>query len=235
MNNNTMSIYEALVAGKSIANKSAMRISESRVSVDDFAKWSAAVKTALDPFYQYACEMKKVAIAKTFGEEYTISQDVKDKAFPALSAIFACIGKVNGFVLRSNDEVMAHVAMTAVVMRTSLIGETETQASIVKNLRAEVQAFANGMNPEYIRAKTLEYETAKEKLALLKKQEGSCKREYVKANPNAFRIALEIELANLVTKQENTAIEVLAEREAKLKAERDAKRKANKLAKQSAK
>ena len=235
MNNNTMSIYEALMNGKSIANKSAMRISESRVSVDDFAKWSAAMKTALDPFYQYACEVRKVAIAETFGEEYVISQKVKDVAFPALANIFACIGKVNGFVLRANDEIMAQVAMTAVVMHTTLIGEADTQASIVKNLYAEVKSFANGMNPEYIRAKTLEYETAKEKLALLKKQEGSCKRERVKASPNAFRIALEIELASLVTKQENIAPEVLAEREATLKAERDAKRKANKLAKQSAK
>ena len=232
-NNTTMSIVESLKIGATIANRQAARVSEKSVSIDDFSRWMAAEKRAYDAFYDYACETRKVAVAHTRGEEYTMSDAIRNAAFDALRTIFAVIGNVNGAPLRPNNEVMAILANTSVKEDTSLIGEAFKQASIVRNLKQEVDAFAAGMNVEYMNAKRLEYGAACEKLRLLKKQENSCDRRKVRATFGAFRSALELELSAIIAKQEVTPRATLEAREAALKAERAEKRKANKQAKKA--
>ena len=228
---NNMSIYEAISMGLTIANKREARVSESRVSIDDFAKWVGAEKVAYPAFYDYAQECEKVKVAHTHGEEYAVDKNIKDNAYNAIRGLFACIGLVNEHKLIPNDEVLYDCAQCAVVIVKPLVGEAFKQASIVKNLRDEVNNFATGMNPEYVLAKTKEYETACVKLAVLKKQSNSCETKRERAKFDAFRLALENELARVANKQAMMSREELDARDAKMKAERDAQRKAQKRAK----
>lgn len=234
--NNTMSIYEAIREGLSVFDNKEARVSENKVSVDTYAVWLAYEKVAHDAFYDYVCERKKVLIAETFGEEYTADKTIENTAHAALRNLLACIGEVNGFKLRSSDDMLIDVSTVSETVVKKLAGEALTQKSIVDNLRREVNGFANGMNPDYVQAKNVEFEAAKVKLRLLKKQAGSKDtHDKEKSKFNDFRIALENEFARIVDKQENTPRAVLEARELKLKEERDAKRKANKLAKQQSK
>lgn len=232
MNNNTMSIYEAITTGLTVANSQSARVSEAKVSVDAFAQWKAAENVAYDVFYDYACELRKVS---TMGEGATVNKTISDSAFVALQNLLNCIGEVNGFKIVKNREMLDAVAMTSTIVKKSLVGEALTQQSIVKNLKAEVDGFRAGMNEEYIRTKTMEYEQAQVKLSILKKDIGSCETKRTRATKNKFYIALENELALIINQQEMTPRAQLEAEDKKRKEERAAKRKANKLAKQSAK
>lgn len=229
---NNMSIYNSIVAGLHIADNKSARVSESKVGVEMFAKWRACENLAYDAFYDYACAKRKSA---SMGENATIDKEVSDKAFAILRELLSCIGEVNGYKIVANADMMDEVCVCTRKRVKPLAGEALKQASIVKNLRDEVNGFANGMNPDYVQAKTLEYETAKAKLAVLKKQDDSCDNKDIRVSKTAFYTALEDTLAKIAMKQEMTPRAVLEAEAAKRKAERDAKRKANKQAKSAQK
>lgn len=237
MNNNniTMSIYESIVAGLSIANKKEARVNENRVSVELFANWMALEKVAYNALYDYAEARERVKVAKSHGEDCTIDKAISDSAFSALRSLLNAIGEVNGHKLIANDDMLIDVCACVYTVKKPLVGEAFTQASIVANLRKEVNGFANGMNPEYVQAKTVEFEAAKVKLALLKKQVHSCDNKKERAKFDEFRLSIENELARVANKQEMTPRAELEARDAALKAERAAKRKANKQAKSAQK
>lgn len=228
----TMSIYEAINAGLNIANGREALVSENKVGMEMFAKWRACENMAYDAFYDYACAKRNAA---SMGESESIDKAVSDKAYAILRELLACIGEVNGYKLVANSNMMDEVCACTHKRVKPLAGEALKQASIVKNLRDEVNGFANGMNPDYVQAKTLEYETAKAKLAILKKQDNSCDNKDIRVSKTAFYTALEDTLAKIANKQEMTPRAVLEAEAAKRKAERDAKRKANKQAKSAQK
>lgn len=234
-NNTTMSIYEAIAVGLSIANKKEARVNENRVSVEMFAMWLATEKVAFNAFYDYAEARENVKIAKSHGVEATIDKAISDNAFASLRSLLNAVGEVNGHKLIANDEMLIDVCACVYTVKKPLVGEAFTQASVVANLRKEVNSFANGMNPEYVQAKTVEFEAAKVKLALLKKQVNSCDNKKERAKFDEFRLSLENELARIANKQEMTPRAELEARDAALKAERAAKRKANKQAKSAQK
>lgn len=228
----TMSIYEAITRGTTIANSGKARVNSDKVGLELFAPWRVAENNAFEAFYKYADARRKSARA---GENAPIDADITAKAFKALRDLLALIGEVNGHKVYANDAMLNAVAGCTMRKVKPLAGEAMTQASIVKNLRDEVNNIHNGMNPDYVAKITNDYEIAKVRLAELKKLDGSCATVYTRVSNNAFYLALENELATIVNAQDAKTWEALEAEEAERKANRDARRKANKLAKKSAK
>ena len=225
----TMSIYEAITAGTTVKTSSKARVSSAKVGVDAFASWRVAENVAFEAFYRYADTRRKAARGAT------IDKSITDNAFIALQSLLDLIGEVNGHKIIKNQNMLDAVAGAAMTIKKPLAGEAYTQQSIVNNLRAQVNNISNGMDAEYVKRINLDYETAKIRLAELKKLEGSCETVHVRVSNNAFYLNLENELATIINAQDAKSWEELEAEAAARKAANAAKRKANKLAKKSAK
>ena len=228
----TMSIYEAITAGTTVKNSAKARISAEKVGIDIFAPWRVAENTAFEAFYRYADARRQSA---NMGEEASIDATITSNAFTALRTLLALIGNVNGHKVYANAAMLDTLAGCTMRIVKPLAGEALTQASIVKNLRDEVNGIRAGMEADYVNRITNEYEEAKIRLAELKKRENSCTTEHTRVSANAFYLALENELATIVNEQNAKSWEALEAEESAREAERKAKRKANKQAKKSAK
>ena len=225
----TMSIYEAITAGTTVKNSSKARVSSAKVGVDTFAAWRVAENVAFEAFYRYTDTRRKAARGES------IDKSITDNAFIALQSLLDLIGEVNGHKIIKNQSMLDAVAGASMVTKKPLAGEAYTQQSIVNNLRAQVNNISNGMDAEYIQRINLDYETAKIRLAELKKLEGSCETVHVRVSNNAFYLNLDTELATIINAQDAKSWEELEAEAAARKAANAAKRKANKLAKKSAK
>lgn len=228
----TMSIYEAITAGTTIANSGKARVNSAKVGIDIFAEWRVAENSAYEAFYRYVDARRKSARA---GEDAVIDADITANAFNALRKLLNLIGEVNGHKLFANNAMLDAVAGCTMRKVKPLAGEALTQKSVVDNLRAQVNDIHTGMNPDYVAKITNDYEVAKVRLAELKKLAGSCTTEHERVSANAFYLALENELATIVNAQDAKSWEELEAAAAARKADRDARRKANKNAKKSAK
>ena len=227
-----MSIYQAITSGTTVKNSAKARVNSDKVGIDTFAQWRAIENIAFESFYKYADARRKSA---NQGEKATVDAAITANAFASLRNLLALIGDVNGHKVFANTDMLNTVTSVSMVVKKPLAGEALTQKSIVDNLKKQVDGIREGMQADYIAKITADYETAKIKLAELKKLEGSCSTEHTRANTNAFYLALENELATIINEQNAKSWEELEAEAAAREAERKAKRKANKNAKKQAK
>lgn len=230
MNNNTMNIFaQTLIANKTVAKKSAARITGDKVGLDNLTKWQSAMTTAQQAFYNY----EKAVDDKVKGKGDCV-ESAKNAGMSALQTIFDLVGKVNGHAISKDDDLFAKLAKTAIYLKTELKGEALTIQSQLKNLDKELDSASNGVNPEWLEAKQEEYNTLESKFNALKNLPESGDTKPACRSFNAFCSEFERELSVTISGQAMKSWEELeAEKEAK-RQERRAKTKAKQQAKKQA-
>jgi hypothetical protein len=226
-------IANALMDNMTIANSSKAKLDAEKVGVDEFSSWKFAETVAYEALYRYASARNNTA---HMGENASVDATLTSNAMKSIQMLLDCIGEVNGHAICKNQSMLDVLADCVIATKKPLAGEALKQDSIVKNFRSQLKEVNDGMSAEYVEKLTSDYESAKIKLAELKKLEDSCTTVCTRVTFNSFRAKLELAMGGIVAEQDaKTWEELEAEKEERRKARRAKTAEKKKAAKEAEK